>query len=235
MKPVRIFRHLACEGPGYLGQMLEERKIDYQVVCIDEGHDVPASLDDISGLIFMGGSMSVNDPLDWISQELELIRKAKQQDIPMLGLCLGGQLISKAFGAEVRRGANGQEIGWHRVSCQPGNTTRSWLGELPAENLAFHWHGETFDIPDGAERLFSSQCYDNQAWVCGNTLALQCHPEMTAAMVREWTELYTDDLEQGGNCNQPAEHITRDLDARISALQPLASTLFNHWIDRLKC
>lgn len=233
MKPVRIFRHLACEGPGYLGEVLDGRGIDYQVVCIDEGHPVPVSINDVSGLIFMGGSMSVNDPLDWIAQELELIRAAKEQDMPMLGLCLGSQLLSKAFGAEVSRGANGQEIGWHPVRRIESNVAGSWLGTLPGENMAFHWHSETFVLPDGAVQLLNSQCYANQAWVCGNTLALQCHPEMTADMVRQWTDLYTADLAQGGACNQRAETIVSQLDERIAALRPLASTLFNSWIDRL--
>lgn len=233
MKPLRLFRHLACEGPGYLGELLAERGIDYDIVCIDEGHSVPMSLDGIAGMVFMGGSMSVNDPLDWLAAEIELIKQAKACDLPMLGICLGGQLLSKAFGASVSRGEQGQEIGWHCVERLDNSSADEWLGDLPSRLEVFHWHGETFTIPDGAECILRSDCYPNQAWVCGNTLALQCHPEMTADMVREWTGLYTDDLAQGGDCNMPADDILADVDSKVAGLRPLASQLFNRWLDRL--
>lgn len=233
MKPVRIFRHMACEGAGYLGEILEQRGIAAQIVCIDEGHTVPTSLEDISGLVFMGGSMSVNDPLDWVADELKLICAARREGLPMLGVCLGGQLLSKALGATVSRGENGQEIGWHTVRRIESDVAASWLGNLPEENMAFHWHGETFSLPEGAVQLLASQCYDNQAWVSGNILALQCHPEMTADMVSEWASVNTTDIAQGGACNQSAGEITRQLDERIAALHQLAGTLFNSWIDRL--
>lgn len=233
MKPVRIFRHMACEGAGYLGEILEQRGIDSQIVCIDEGHAVPMSMDDISGLIFMGGSMSVNDPLGWIADELNLIRAARVAGIPMMGICLGGQLLSKAFEADVTRGANGQEIGWHTVTRIDSDVASSWLGDLPAENMAFHWHGETFSLPEGALHLLASQAYSNQAWVSGNILALQCHPEMTADMVRQWASLNTAEIAQGGVWNQSAEVITSQLDERLAGLHRLAKTLFNSWIDRL--
>jgi GMP synthase-like glutamine amidotransferase len=233
MKSIRIFRHLACEGPGYLGEILADRDIGYDIVCIDEGHSVPMSLDGIAGMVFMGGSMSVNDPLDWVTAEIELIKQAKVCDLPMLGICLGGQLLSKAFGAKVSRGEQGQEIGWHCVERLDNSSADDWLGDLPARLGVFHWHGETFTIPHGAECILRSDCYANQAWVCGNTLALQCHPEMTADMVRQWTGLYTDDLAQGGDCNMPADDILADLDSKVAGLRPLASQLFNRWLDRL--
>lgn len=233
MKSLRIFRHLACEGPGYLGEILADRGIDYDIVCIDEGHSVPMSLDGIAGMVFMGGSMSVNDPLDWVAAEIELIKQAKDCDLPMLGICLGGQLLSKAFGATVSRGEQGQEIGWHCVERLDNSSAHDWLADLPSRLDVFHWHGETFTIPDGADCILSSDCYPNQAWVCGNTLALQCHPEMTADMVRQWTGLYRDDLAQGGDCNMQAEDILANLDRRVAALRPLASQLFHRWLDNL--
>ena len=230
MKPLRIFRHLACEGPGFLGEVLAERKIDFETVCIDEGHPVPMNLD-ASGFVFMGGSMSVNDPLEWISREIELIQQARECDLPMLGICLGGQLLSKAFGGVVSAGENGQEIGWHRISRVSSSLADAWLGDLPECVEVFHWHGETFTIPDGATRILSSDCYENQAWVCGNTLALQCHPEMTADMVREWSGLYTSDLALGGSCNQSVETLLDNIDEKVAGLRPLASQLFNRWLD----
>ena len=104
MKPVRIFRHIACEGPGYLGTLLDKQQIPYEIIRVDDNQPVPQSLDDVSGLVFMGGSMSVNDPLDWIDDEVKLIQSARERDMPMLGVCLGSQLIAKALGVTVGKG-----------------------------------------------------------------------------------------------------------------------------------
>ncbi|MGD9000057.1 MAG: type 1 glutamine amidotransferase [Granulosicoccaceae bacterium] len=233
MKPVRIFRHRACEGPGYLADLLEARRVPYELVAIDAGEPVPASLDDISGLVFLGGSMSVNDGLPWIADELDLIRRAREIDLPMLGICLGSQLISKALGATVSAGANGQEIGWHTVKAVPSGPALQWIGDLPESFTLFHWHGETFELPDGAVHLLASRAYPNQAYAIGNTLALQCHPEMTMESVREWLVLYEADLARGGEFNQPASVILENLERRIAMLQATAEVLLGVWINRL--
>jgi GMP synthase-like glutamine amidotransferase len=233
MKPVRIFRHIACEGPAYLAELLAAKQVPYEIVAIDEDQPVPASLDDISGLVFLGGSMSVNDELPWIADELDLIRRARQIDLPMLGICLGSQLISKALGAAVTTGANGQEIGWHTVKVVPSDPALQWLGDLPESFTLFHWHGETFELPAGAIHLLSSRAYPNQAYAIGNTLALQCHPEMTMESVREWLQLYEADLAKGGTFNQSASAILENLERRIAMLQATAKVLLGVWINRL--
>jgi GMP synthase-like glutamine amidotransferase len=233
MKPVRIFRHVACEGPAYLADLLESRQIPFELVAVDEGQSVPGSLDDISGLVFLGGNMSVNDPLPWIDEELEVIRRACEQDLPMLGICLGSQLISKALGASVMPGANGQEIGWHTVKVVPSAAALQWIGDLPESFMLFHWHGETFDLPTGAVPLLASRAYANQAYAIGNTLALQCHPEMTVESVREWLQRYEEDLAKGGEFNQPAARIEEDLERKVAMLQATAAVLLGGWIDRL--
>ena len=230
MKPIRFFRHMACEGPGYLGTLLDRLQWPYELICIDKGHAVPAGLDDVAGLVFLGGSMSANDRYGWIDDELALIRKAQQQGLPMLGICLGSQLLSKALGGDVHEGTAGQEIGWHLLQPVEGLANRHWLSGLGTEILAFHWHGETFTLPPHAELILGSACYRQQAYVCGKTLALQFHIEMTAAMVREWTDLYHADLAQGGDCNQAATQITRDLEERIARLHVLAERLFGQWL-----
>jgi GMP synthase-like glutamine amidotransferase len=233
VKPIRFFRHIACEGPGYLGTVLDRLQRPYEVVCIDDGHGVPAQFDDVAGLVFMGGSMSVNDPLTWISDEIDLIQRAQQAGVPMLGVCLGSQLLSKALGGTVSKGKNGQEIGWHSLQWAGGASRISALNDLQEEPLAFHWHGETFSLPPGAELLLSSACYPNQAYVCGKSLAMQFHIEVTAEMVREWTSLYASDMAEGGGCNQTLDEITRDLEIRIPTLHRLADSLFEHWLAGL--
>ena len=177
MKPIYIFRHITCEGPGYFGEYLNRHQIPSRLIAIDRGDSVPISIDDMGGLVFMGGPMSVNDPLPWIDAELKLIRLAHQADLPVLGHCLGGQLIAKALGAAVRANTV-KEIGWHEV--RKNTEPSSWLAGLPLSFEAFHWHGETFDIPEGAVHLLESQWCQHQAFACGRMLALQFHVEMTA-------------------------------------------------------
>jgi len=232
MKPIRIFRHIACEGPGYLANILDAQHIPYEIIAIDGNQAVPQQLDDISGLVFMGGSMSVNDPLPWVEQELQLIRAARQQDLPMLGICLGSQLIARALGGTVSKG-NGMELGWAPVNkCHPQQQD-GWFDGLDDAFTAFHWHGEKFSLPEGATLLLSSNCYPHQAFSIGNTLALQFHLEMTADMVREWIGLYQEDVHSGGPCVQAETQILLEADNRSRELQTVADRVFGNWIQRL--
>jgi len=232
MRPVLIFRHITCEGPGYLADFLSARDIAYDIISIDDGDQVPDSLDGVAGLVFMGGSMSVNDPLPWIADELALIRKAHAENLPVLGHCLGGQLISKALGGKVMPNPV-KEIGWHPVSRIMNNESMTWLGELPEVYEVFHWHGETFTIPDGATQLLQSRFCSNQAFVIGNTLALQCHVEMTAMMVKEWLSFYSNDMPKSSASVQSKKEILVDLDKRIRSLQMVADQLYTRWLKGL--
>ena len=232
MKPVRVFRHIACEGPGYLGTLLDKQQVPYEIIRIDDNQPVPQSLDDVSGLVFMGGSMSVNDPLDWISDEVRLIQAARQQDMPMLGVCLGSQLIARALGITVGKGT-GQEIGWAKVHKVQPQQADGWFDGLDDQFMAFHWHGETFSIPPGASHLLRSNCYANQAFSIGNTLALQFHLEMTADMVREWVALYQEDVHCGHPCVQAEDSLLAETDASARELNAVADVVLNNWINRL--
>jgi GMP synthase-like glutamine amidotransferase len=102
MRPIAIFRHAPSEGPGYFASYLERKAITWRLVPLDAGQAVPRSARGFAGLVFMGGPMSVNDDLPWINPVLHLIADAVRQDVPVLGHCLGGQLVARAFGGEVR-------------------------------------------------------------------------------------------------------------------------------------
>ena len=132
MKPLYIFRHIDCEGPGYLAEVLERKGIPWQLIAIDTDVAVPHSIDGCSGLVFMGGPMSVNDDLPWIGQELALIRAAQTAGLPVLGHCLGGQLISKALGGEITANPV-REIGWHPVRNQTPRRPKSGLSACPGK------------------------------------------------------------------------------------------------------
>lgn len=230
MKPVRIFRHIECEGPGFLADILDELAVPYEIIAIDKNHPIPPSIADVSGLVFMGGPMSVNDPLPWIDQECRLIRLAVAEDIPVLGHCLGGQLISKALGGQVSANPV-TEIGWLPVRGNAKEVAGDWLRDLPQEFVAFHWHGETFSIPAGSTPILESDFCPHQGFVTGNTLALQCHIEMTAAMVVEWADLYRDELKHPSASIQSAQELVRDVEQRTQSLQQIARVLYQRWLQ----
>lgn len=230
MRPLTIFRHIGCEGPGYLAEVLERYTVPYRTIRIDQGEPVPASIDDTSGLVFMGGPMSVNDPLPWIEQELALIRRAQDSGLPVLGHCLGGQLISRALGGTISSNPV-KEIGWHPVRNAGTPAAADWLRDIPGEPTLFHWHGETFSIPEGASLILENDACAHQAFTRGNTLALQCHVEMTAPMVSEWATLYRDELQEVSATVQSAEQMTTGLQSRISAAQEVADRLYRRWLE----
>lgn len=233
MKPIAIFRHLECEGPGYLADFLDRHRVPHTLIRIDQHDRIPPSIDGYSALVFMGGPMSVNDDLDWIAAEIKLIQQAQKAHLPVLGHCLGGQLIAKALGGSVTKNAV-KEIGWHTVSRKSNAASDDWLGALPTDVEVFHWHGETFSIPQGATLLLSSQYCDNQAFAIGNTLALQCHVEMTAAMVREWVNEYTEELSNPSESLQAADQILANVETKIDQLKSVADSIYQRWIRALK-
>ena len=233
MQEILIFRHAPHEGPGYLADFLGRHRRPWRLIRIDRNDPIPSSIDGVSGLVFMGGPMSVNDPLPWIPPVLKLIREAVSADVPVLGHCLGGQLISKALGGAVTKNPV-KEIGWLPVTRVEGTVANSWLDGLPGEFEVFHWHGETFSIPPGATRILTSSDCANQAFVIGKTLAFQCHVEMTGEMVREWARLGADDLTPRCATVQNPQAMTAELDRRVERLRGIADKFYGRWIQGLR-
>jgi GMP synthase-like glutamine amidotransferase len=234
MKPVVIFRHATIEGPGFLATFLDEHGIPWQLVKIDIGEPIPDSIVHYSGMALMGGPMSVNDDLPWLPPLFSRIREAMQLDIPVLGHCLGGQLVSKALGAKVSRNPV-KEIGWGKVVTTDNMEAKRWFGDQTRLQV-FHWHGETFDLPEGAAHLLSSEYCRNQAYSIGKHLAFQCHIEMTADMVRSWCENGAQEIREANNSPgvQQPEDIQRDLETKVAALQAVARPVYERWIAGLK-
>jgi len=234
MKPVAIFRHVSVEGPGYLAEFLDERRIPWQLIAVDAGDAVPPSAEAFSGLVFMGGPMSVNDDLPWIAPVLSLIREAVVKDIPVLGHCLGGQLMSKALGGTVTRNPV-KEIGWGEVAVADNDCAHGWFGDV-RRFKSFHWHGETFSLPPGAVLLLSSKHCANQAWALGKHLALQCHVEMTADMIVSWGEIGADEIAAASTSPavQSADDIQRQMVDELPRLHEAAACLYTRWIGGLR-
>ena len=230
MKPILIVRHVAHEGPGYLADFLHERTVPFEVLAIDSGVKIPTSPDSYSALVFMGGPMSVNDDLPWIPSAVSLIQGALDQDIPLLGHCLGGQLIARALGAAVYPNPV-HEYGWLPVEVSGNEVAQQWFPGFQKEFMAFHWHGETFDLPDGATHVLASADCHNQAFVYGNALAMQCHIEMTPELVQDWVARA--DEQDLAAVNQTKVKILKDLDERTFELQQCAERVYSQWLERV--
>jgi GMP synthase-like glutamine amidotransferase len=236
MRPVAIFRHSPTEGPGYFAIFLERHGIPWRLVAIDEGEAVPAGADAYSGLCFMGGPMSVNDPLPWIAPVCALICDAAAKGIPVIGHCLGGQLISKALGGQVTKNPV-KEIGWGQAAGESNDVAGHWLGEqLDRRSTVFQWHGETFSIPPGATRILKSDYCANQMFVVGPHLGMQCHVEMTLEMISTWCAQWSD--EAAAVAHQPSVQAPVDMlagiPAKLPAMRELADQLYTTWLDGLK-
>lgn len=241
MKRIAIFRHAPTEGPGYLADFLQQQQVPWQLIAIDAGEAAPAAAADWAGLVFMGGPMSVNDDLPWIAPALQLIRDAVRLNIPVLGHCLGGQLMSRALGGEVSRNAV-KEIGWGTVelssdaSGSPSPAAARLFAPGTRSFEAFHWHGETFSLPEGATRILQNRWCQNQGFVLGPHIALQCHIEMTAAMVEEWCHCGQEELLQSAHSPavQQSDVMRFDMQPRLAALQAQANHLYSQWIKGLR-
>jgi GMP synthase-like glutamine amidotransferase len=235
MYPVLIFRHSPTEGPGYFATFLDRHGVPWRLVRIDAGDAVPANLNGVSGICLMGGPMSVNDDLPWIPPVLSLIREAVESGIPVIGHCLGGQLMAKALGGSVGRNPV-KEIGWGDVRVTDADAARPWLGDVAGPFLAFHWHGETFTPPPGATPILDSVHCANQAFVLnGLHIGMQCHVEMTPELIASWCDNGAAEIAgaHGSPGVQSPDAIQADLPARTERLHALADKIYSRWIQGL--
>jgi GMP synthase-like glutamine amidotransferase len=236
VKPVAVFRFSDTEGPGHFATFLDARRLPWKLVKLDAGEPVPASSEPFSGLAFMGGPMSANDELPWTGPVLALMRDAVAREVPVIGHCLGGQMLSRALGGEVSKNPV-KEIGWNPVQVVDSPAAREWFGEGQSEFDTFQWHGDTFSIPPGGERILTGPHCPNQAYVVdGRHLGLQCHVEMTPGMIASWIESGAGEVRD--NLASPAvqsvEKIQAEAPARLPGLSRMAERLYERWITRLR-
>ncbi|HEV2038744.1 MAG TPA: type 1 glutamine amidotransferase [Casimicrobiaceae bacterium] len=227
MKPVAIFRFSPTEGPGYFGEWLDANGVPRRLFALDRGELVPAESRAFAGIGMMGGPMSVNDDLTWSSVVLGFIRDAVSADVPVIGHCLGGQLLAKSLGASVVRTAT-PEIGWGDVDV-PDAASNPWFGHRERFRT-FQWHYDIFGLPRGAERVLTNAFNPEQAFALGKHVGFQCHIEMTREMVESWCASGGDELPpRSTGAMQSKAEILEDVDARLATLSRVADDVYAHW------
>lgn len=234
MKPIRIFRHEDWISPGRVAEYLDARGIPWELVAIDQGEAVPQRVDDVSGLVFLGGTMSVNDGHPWLAEEMRLIRTAAARDLPMLGHCMGSQLIASALGGTVAP-MSAKEIGWFEVRQLDNPVAREWLREVPERVEILIWHHEAFTLPPGAVPLYSTDHCPEQAYAIGNTVATVAHPEVTGPLLEDWLRIYGYDVEPVSATVQGVERIRERLPERCAAMhRAFTDRLYDAWLERVE-
>jgi GMP synthase-like glutamine amidotransferase len=234
MRPIAVFRFSPTEGPAHFARWLDAAALAWQLVAVDEGDAIPADATQFAGIGMMGGPMSVNDALAWIDPLSRLLRDAVARDVPVIGHCLGGQLLAQALGARVRRTPT-PEIGWIDVESTDAAARDDWFGGR-TRFTPFQWHYDVFDLPAGATRVLTNPFNPNQAYLIGGRhIGFQCHIEMTADLVQTWCQSGADEIAAPDTpARQSRDEILRDLPARLDALSSVANGVYARWSQGLR-
>jgi GMP synthase (glutamine-hydrolysing) len=232
MAVVRVLQHIGPEGPGRIADALTERGIGIAVTRPDLGEPVPARLDGTAGLLVMGGPMGVYEveQYPYLADEQRLIEHALREEIPVLGVCLGSQLLAATLGARVAPGPR-KEIGWFEVTASDAATKDPVLGRAPSRFVALHWHGDVFDLPSGAVSLARSELTTHQAFRFGERahgllFHLEAKPDQVEQMARE----FADELSAAG---VDAVGLVGEAPARARAAEEIARDVFGAWAASL--
>lgn len=230
MRPILVLEHQAAEQVAYLGTWLRNKNIPVEIVNATQ-REFPSSMEPYSALAVMGGAMSANDPLLSNRQAEILILQSMLQDKPVIGHCLGGQLMARALGATVRKSPR-PEIGWQKIQWADTPEVARWFGVDPTDTV-IHWHYDSFDIPTGATLLASTEACPNQAFAYGKHLAMQFHIEMDRSKAHWWTEESDAEWEaaQVYESVQTADVIRSGLDQYLQRHQRTADAIYSRWLS----
>jgi GMP synthase-like glutamine amidotransferase len=234
MRPVAIFRFSPTEGPAYFADWLDGASLPWQLVAIDAGDSIPIDARAFSGIGMMGGPMSVYETLPWIEPVSRLLRDAVAHEVPIIGHCLGGQLLAQALGATVSK-SRVPEIGWIDVATTDRDAAQAWFGGRE-RFVPFQWHYDVFELPRGATRVLTNGFNPNQGYVIDDRhIGFQCHIEMTRDLVETWCASGADEIREPGTASrQTREEIMADVDARLANLHELAGGVYARWTQKLK-
>ena len=231
MKPVLILQHQVPENAAYLTTWLNQHVIPYQIANAGAGELFPTSIEPYSALAVMGGGMSANDPLPSNRQAEILILQAMYRDRPVIGHCLGGQLMTRALGGVITASPQ-PEIGWQSIAYESTELAQEWFGDAPTSTV-IQWHYESFSIPTGAVRVATSESCPNQAWAIGPHLAMQFHIEINENKIDSW--VYEDDPKWARSRQQYSsvqDKITmlNGIPYHLEQLQATANSIYTNWL-----
>ena len=234
MLPVAVFRFSPTEGPAHFAEWLDARRVPWQLIAVDRGDAVPDEPEAFAGIGMMGGPMSVNDALPWIAPLNALVRRAVDRRVPVIGHCLGGQLLAQSLGARVTR-TRTPEIGWIDVEVQDAERGREWFGGRD-RFTAFQWHYDVFELPPGAVPLLRNAFNPNQGYVIDERhIGFQCHVEMTRELVETWCRTGAAELpERSEGPLQSRDDILGAADARLRDLNAVADGIYDRWAKQLR-
>ena len=196
MAAVLVFQHDPLEDLGCFAEVLEKQQAGFRCIRLFHGEMLTEEWDRVRALLVLGGPMSAREEerYPFLRWEKTIIRAAMEDELPVLGIGLGAQLIASALGAEVYRGSV-KEVGWYPISLNAHGQVDSLLGHLPEKPMVFGWHGDGFDLPTGALRLASSVYFENQAFRLGKHIyGLQFHLEVTPQMIDCWLDAHAKEL-----------------------------------------
>jgi len=233
MKPILVLQHLLDDSPGYLATWLAREGLPMEVRCTEAGQDFPESVAEYRALAILGGSMSANDEMPSLRRAEDLVRQAMAAGVPVIGHCLGGQLMARALGARIGSSA-ASEVGWQPMTVRDGEAARHWFG-APGRVVVFQWHDEAFALPSGAAPLASSAASEHQAFSIGPHLAMQFHIEIDDTKLRTWLraagEHLADAHRRHPSTVQSAEQMLLGMDSELAAHQALADRLYARWMS----
>ncbi len=230
---VLVLQHIACEPPGVYEDVLNERGATIQRVELDEGEPLP-DWRAFDAIIAMGGPMGALDEVDhpWLADEKRLIGDAVRSGLPFWGVCLGVQLLAASLGARVYPGS-APEVGLLPVTLTDEALADPVFAGMPRELLSLQWHGDTFDLPDGAALLAGSPAYPNQAFRFGSAAyGVQFHLEVSPALAREWADVpaYAESLERVLGPGA-LDRLLAELEARSDGVLSDGRRLFERWLE----
>jgi GMP synthase (glutamine-hydrolysing) len=229
-----ILSHIAFEDLGTLEAPLRERGFCLEFVNASMAHFPLPQAESCELLVVLGGPIGVYDQQEYpfLKDEIACIRQRLAARKPILGICLGAQLMAAALGAPVFPGTNGKEIGWAPIHAAPDAARAPWFAPLLSPGLSvFHWHGDTFDLPPGALHLAISELYASQAFAIGDfALGLQFHPEVTAADLESWYVGHACELHHAGITVESLRAAARE---HGPALAAAARRFWNLWLDHI--
>lgn len=234
MAKIYVLQHHPVENLGAIADALEGAALAWQYVRVADGQPVPADMKGAGGLIVMGGPMGVYqaERYPWLRDEMRLIEDAVKSNLPVLGVCLGAQIVAAALGAKVERNPNGKEIGWHPIRLSDSANDDRLMRGLPATLTPFHWHGDIFELPDGAVSLASSDKTPCQAFRYGDkAYGFQFHLEVTAEGVAAMAAAFAKDLMRE---KISGERVIAQAADFMPALEKISDTVFSRWASPIQ-